>query len=176
MEPSLRKRRIKRALLIALPLVVVLLVAFQRPLAIAWYEMLMRSSQQKAYSNTPPSAIDILIYQAHGIRSSDPEDMYTLSRDKLIKLGCLSRRSYTVQHVGKKPGELQAFQSFASNIFPDAAEVGFSRYGKGQPLLLEICDRPGRIPKWNDFVEHFDAANFGQRLAQARQSRIGNVE
>lgn len=169
MEPSSRNKQLKRTLPIALSLAVLLLLFFHRPLTITWYEMLMRSSQQKVYTNSPPSVADVLIYRIYGLRSSEPEDMYVLCRDKLIKLRYLSRRAFRLKHVGKNRGDYRAFQNLARATFPNAVEAGLVRYSQSQPPMFEVCDYSDRLTEWSEFLDRYDVPKFQQVLARDRE-------
>lgn len=121
------------------------------------------------YTNSPPSVMDILIYRIHGLRSSEPEDMYVLCRDKLIRRGYLSRRAFSLKHVGKNRGDYQAFQNLARATFPNAVEAGLVRYSQGQPPMFEVCDHSDRLTEWSAFVERYDVPKFQQVLARDRE-------
>jgi hypothetical protein len=146
---------------VVLLLVIVALVAFGRlPALVAWHKWRMESALQNAYRLGPVP------------RQSDYIESHNYHRQWLVDLGYFEHRTFRLKHIMTHTPEYRRCWNLMEQAFPFTGyinvESGWPE--KPTPMVLEVWDRPERMPLWEKFVQEHDVPDFAQRFGPEPES------
>lgn len=90
-------------------------------------------------------------------------------REKLVKLGYLTHREYVFEQVQLECDEWKALAQQIEIAFPNSGRVDvyWELSMPGEPLRLQVWDRPDRTRVWSKFAQQLDDPNFRKQFMKS---------
>lgn len=155
---NLEKRERRAGRKLALMVLVILLLSAAVTAALAYRPAMLRYDLYKMRQFAEYAEHPLLSVQER----ESFEKLYEQRRAKLVKQGYLQHRQYTFEHLKMTPQTSNAFWDAKQRWFPHDIHAELATPELGKPQVFFVWDRPGRLDRWDEFVQEVDQPDFGK--------------
>lgn len=144
---------------------------FQKAIRIGYYRHTAEYCYARFAEGKTPSPGEALLTSFSRFYPSWDSSEYLITyeecRDRLEELGYLEYRSFILKHMmtGTTDGDRALLWEAINQRFPDNIHTTVFSFDESGPLILQVWDRPSKIPKWEAFVREIDRPDFAENVA-----------
>ena len=153
------------------PLFAFCVATIQRPIRIWHYRHTAEYCFARFQKGKTPSPGEALLTSFSRFYPSWDSSEYLITyeecRDRLEGIGYLEYRFFILEHVmtGTVDEDRAQLWQAINQRFPDNIHTMVYPSDKPREIILQVWDRPSKIPEWEAFVREVDRPDFGENVA-----------